>query len=110
MMLAFTGVPISPESLWLAPSCSAASRMTCNTHGALTKMSRAAAAWDAASETCSCLGNYIGEMCFTLCDCSGRGTQHAIEEARVADSCGAGSCSCQQGFYGEFCQQGAAGG
>lgn len=67
--------------------------------------------WDAGSEACVCSGNTIGVMCFTLCDCCGHGTQHAIEAARAADSCGAGSCACEQGYmyHGEFCAQGGAG-
>eukprot|EP01045_Picozoa_sp_COSAG04_P033476 COSAG04_NODE_6943_length_1223_cov_1.238434_1_plen_310_part_10 len=53
---------------------------------------------------CVCTGEWIGERCDTECDCSGQGTLTSIEDARAAGSCAAGGCACGGNFIGESCE------
>eukprot|EP01045_Picozoa_sp_COSAG04_P005491 COSAG04_NODE_255_length_18797_cov_46.325968_17_plen_455_part_00 len=65
--------------------------------------------YDAASSTCACEGNFIGQFCETECpipDCGAHGTLDvgSIEAAREANSCSALSCTCERGALGDFCE------
>eukprot|EP01045_Picozoa_sp_COSAG04_P006354 COSAG04_NODE_310_length_17225_cov_12.768014_12_plen_520_part_00 len=78
----------------------------CGAHGSVTgsieDAREANSCW--ALGSCACDGNFIGQFCATECDCSGHGSQTAIEAAREANSCSAGSCACERGALGELCE------
>jgi hypothetical protein len=53
--------------------------------------------------SCTCEGNWIGELCDTECGCGAHGIQTDIEAARAANSCSAGTCTCEGNWVGDLC-------
>ena len=58
---------------------------------------------DASNGTCTCNGNWIGDVCDVECGCNGHGTQEDAAAARLAGSCDAGSCRCDGNWIGDVC-------
>ena len=53
---------------------------------------------------CGCHGDFIGELCDTVCGLRPHGNLMGIGDARAVGDSAAGHCACHGDFIGEFCE------